>query len=102
MITCYHIFFFLKTSHTASLLMFNPIYLMSNIPPKGLQLSGDAAVGGGAPAGGGAAAAGGGAGAAGGGPWWDDFDVLLQHPVGLRNGDQKLPKTKVESTGYEV
>ncbi len=22
----------------------------------------------------------------GGGPWWDDFDILLLHPVGLRHG----------------
>ena len=29
----------------------------------------------------------GGGGAVEGGPWWDDFDVLLQHPVGLRHGE---------------
>ncbi len=60
---------------------------------------GVAGAGGGvAGAGGGVAGAGGGVAGAtdgGGGPWWDDFDILLQHPVGLRHGGPHQTNSKI-------
>jgi hypothetical protein len=50
-------------------------------------------------AGGGVVGAGGGVAGAtegGGGPWWDDFDILLQHPVGLRHGGPHETNSKIK------
>ncbi len=55
--------------------------------------------GGVAGAGGGVAGAEGGVAGAtegGGGPWWDDFDILLQHPVGLRHGGPHEINSKIK------